>query len=288
MLTKCPFVKDRLSGEMSRKKSSDTKLVPLSKLVSLRDRRALITGAGAGIGRAVACRFAEAGAGLELVDISVGSLDKVRQELEQFNVEVNIHKVNLSRKEEIDALWTVTLKGKEPDILVNNAGIYPSKPFLDVDEVFLKRVMDINLNSVFWMCQHMVKGRLKKGGVIINMGSIEAVMPLKEGLSHYDISKAGIMVFSRALASEYGKHGFRINVLVPGGIWTQGTRSLAKEAMKFKLNVLKSGIEYTMRTPLGRMGKPDEIARMALVLACDLSSYVNGALVVVDGGFLSA
>jgi NAD(P)-dependent dehydrogenase (short-subunit alcohol dehydrogenase family) len=273
---------------MSRKKSSDTKLVPLSKLVSLRDRRALITGAGAGIGRAVAYRFAEAGAGLELVDISVGSLDKVRQELEQFNVEVNIHKVNLSRKEEIDALWTVTLKGKEPDILVNNAGIYPSKPFLDVDEVFLKRVMDINLNSVFWMCQHMVKGRLKKGGVIINMGSIEAVMPLKEGLSHYDISKAGIMVFSRALASEYGKHGFRINVLVPGGIWTQGTRSLAKEAMKFKLNVLKSGIEYTMRTPLGRMGKPDEIARMALVLACDLSSYVNGALVVVDGGFLSA
>ena len=288
MLTKCPFAKDRLSGEMSRKKSSDTKLVPLSKLVSLRDRRALITGAGAGIGRAVAYRFAEAGAGLELVDISVGSLDKVRQELEQFNVEVNIHKVNLSRKEEIDALWTVTLKGKEPDILVNNAGIYPSKPFLDVDEVFLKRVMDINLNSVFWMCQHMVKGRLKKGGVIINMGSIEAVMPLKEGLSHYDISKAGIMVFSRALASEYGKHGFRINVLVPGGIWTQGTRSLAKEAMKFKLNVLKSGIEYTMRTPLGRMGKPDEIARMALVLACDLSSYVNGALVVVDGGFLSA
>jgi 3-oxoacyl-[acyl-carrier protein] reductase len=159
---------------------------------------------------------------------------------------------------------------------------------LDVDQAFLKKVMDINLNSVIWMCQHMIRNRLKKGGVIINIGSIEAIMPLKEGLSHYDISKAGVMVFSRALASEYGKHGFRINVLVPGGIWTEGTKSMAKEAMKFKLNLVKSGIEYNMRTPLGRLGKPDEIARMALVLASDLSSYVNGTLIAVDGGFLSA
>jgi 3-oxoacyl-[acyl-carrier protein] reductase len=171
---------------------------------------------------------------------------------------------------------------------VNNAGIYPSKPFVDVDEAFLEKVMDVNLYSVFWMCQHMIRGRIKKGGTIINMGSIEAVMPLKESLSHYDISKAGVMVLSRALASEYGKRGFRINVLVPGGIWTQGTRSLAKEAMKFKTDIIKSGIEYKMRTPLNRMGQPDEIARMALVLASDLSSYVNGTLVVVDGGFLSA
>ena len=134
----------------------------------------------------------------------------------------------------------------------------------------------------------MIRSRLRKGGVIINMGSIEAIMPLKEDLCHYDISKAGVMVLSRALASEYGRHGFRINVLVPGGIWPLGTKNLAKEAMKFKLNVVKSGMEYNMRNPLGRLGKPDEIARMALVLATDLSSYVNGTLIAVDGGFLSA
>ena len=134
----------------------------------------------------------------------------------------------------------------------------------------------------------MIKSRLKKGGVIINVGSIEAVMPLKEGLSHYGISKAGIMVFSRSLASEYGKHGFRINVLVPGGIWTEGTKSLAKEALNFKFDAVKIGFEYSIRNPSKRMGSPDEIARMALVLASDLSSYVNGTLVVVDGGFLSA
>jgi NAD(P)-dependent dehydrogenase (short-subunit alcohol dehydrogenase family) len=96
------------------------------------------------------------------------------------------------------------------------------------------------------------------------------------------------MVLSRALASEYGKHGFRINVLVPGGIWTPGTKNLAKDVVKLKLNLVKSGIEYNMRNPMGRLGKPDEIALMALVLASNLSSYVHGALITVDGGFLSA
>jgi NAD(P)-dependent dehydrogenase (short-subunit alcohol dehydrogenase family) len=266
---------------------SKTSLIPLSELVSLRNKKALITGSGTGIGEAIANRFAEAGADLELVDINEKRLNKVKEELGRFRVKIDTNKVDLSQKEQIDALWK-KLQGKEPEILVNNAGIYPAKSFLDVDEAFLEKVMDVNLNSVFWMCQHMIRSRFKKGGVIINMGSIEAVMPLKEELSHYNISKAGVMVLSRALASEYGKHGFRINVLVPGGIWTSGTKNLAKEAMKFKLNIVKSGIEYNMRTPLGRLGKPDEIARMALVLASDLSSYLNGTLIVVDGGFLSA
>jgi 3-oxoacyl-[acyl-carrier protein] reductase len=259
----------------------------LQELISLKGKRALITGSGTGIGEAIAYRFAEAGASLQLVDINEKRLLQVKKDLQRFNVEIDIHCVDLSKKENIEALWD-RFAGKEPDVLVNNAGIYPSKSFVDVDEAFLKRVMDVNLNSVFWMCQRMIKSRVKKGGVIINTGSIEAVMPLKESLSHYDISKAGVMVLSRALASEFGKRGFRINVLVPGGIWTQGTKSLAKDALKFRPDIIRSGIEYNMRTPLGRMGKADEVARMALVLACDLSSYVNGTLVVVDGGFLSA
>lgn len=134
----------------------------------------------------------------------------------------------------------------------------------------------------------MIGSRMRKGGIIINMASIQAIMPSKEELCHYDVSKAGVMVLSRALASEYGKHVFRMNVLVPGGIWTRGTKNFAKEAMKLKFNIAKSGIEYDMRTPLGILGKPDEVARMALVLATDLSSYVNGTLIAVDGGFLSA
>ena len=270
-----------------QRKNNRTALIPLSELISLRGKRALITGSATGIGKAIALRFAEAGAALELVDIDEESLTTVKDELSPFDVEINVHRVDLSEKEEIDALWK-KLEGKEPSILVNNAGVYPTKSFLDVDEEFLKKIMDINLNSVFWMCQHMVRSRLKKGGVIINLGSIEAIMPFKEELSHYDMSKAGIMALTRALANEYGKHGFRMNVLLPGGVWTSGTKNLAKEAIKLKLSIVKSGLKYSIRTPLGRLGQPDEIARMALVLASDLSSYVHGTLVAVDAGFLSA
>lgn len=269
------------------KKGVKSNLPSLQELISLKGKRALITGSGIGIGQAIAYRFAEAGANLELVDINEENLLHVKEDLQRFNVEIGIHNVDLSKKDNIDSLWG-RLAGKEPDILVNNAGIYPSKNFLEVDETFLKKVMDVNLNSVFWMCQHMIKTRARKGGIIINTGSIEAIMPLKEGLAHYDVSKAGVMVLSRALASEYGKRGFRINVLVPGGIWTQGTKSVAKDALKLRPDIIRTGVEYGMRTPLGRMGDADEVARMAIVLACDLSSYVTGTLLVVDGGFLSA
>ena len=262
-------------------------LPSLPELLSLQNKTALITGSASGIGEAIAYRFAEAGASLELVDINETSLSEVKENLKQFNVEINIHKIDLSKKEEIDSLW-VGFAGKEPDVLVNNAGIYPSKCFLNVEDSFLQKILEVNLKSVFWMCQHMIKARSKKGGVIINMGSIEAIMPLKEELCHYDLSKAGVMALSRALASEYGKRGFRINVLVPGGVWTQGTKGVAKDVLKFKPSLVKTGIEYGLRTPLGRMGSPDEIARMALVLATGFSSFVNGALIVVDGGFLSA
>ncbi len=262
-------------------------LKPLHELVSLDGKRALITGSAVGIGRAMAYRFAEAGAALELVDIDIKGLGTVKKELSQFNHEVNIHKVDISTKEAIDSLWA-ELDGKEPDILVNNAGIYPFKNFLEADEAFFKKVMDINLQSAVLMCQHMIRKRLKRGGVIINVSSIEAIMPFAEGLVAYDISKTGVIGLTRGLAKEYGKHGFRINVIIPGGILTPGTKAVAKEISRFKFGLLKTGLEFKARLPMNRSGQPDEVARVALFLASDLSSYVHGALVPVDGGFLSA
>jgi len=262
-------------------------LKPLSELISLRGKRALITGSAVGIGKAIAYRFAEAGADLELLDINKDGLRRVKKELSQFGVEINCHIVDLSRKEEIDSLWE-TLEGKEPAILVNNAGIYPFKDFLAVDAAFLEKVMDINLNSAFWMCHHMISKRGKRGGVIINIGSIEAILPFKRDLVPYSISKSGVIALTRGLAKDYGKDGFRINVIIPGGIVTPGTKAVAKEITKFKVSLLKSGLEFKWRLPLGRGGQPDEVARIALVLASDLSSYIHGALIPVDGGFLSA
>jgi 3-oxoacyl-[acyl-carrier protein] reductase len=258
---------------------------PLTKLISLENRRALITGSASGIGEAIAFRFAEAGADLELVDLNIEGLKKVKDKLSAFPVEVGIHRVDLAQKEEISSLWDEL---GDIDILVNNAGTYPEKDFLEIDEEFLKTVTDVNLNQVLWMSQRFISRRKGKGGNIINVASIEALLPFKEHLSHYSMAKAGVIALTRGLARDYGKDGFRANVIVPGGIITPGTMDMAKEVYKLRFDLVKTGLDFRSRLPLRRAGDPDEVARIALVLASELSSYVTGALIPVDGGFLSA
>ena len=260
---------------------------PIADLISLGGRRALITGGAAGIGRAIALRFAEAGARLELVDIDAKRLALIRDEITATGAEVATHVVDLSDIANIDRLWE-SFGGDSPDILVNNAGIYESKHFLDVNEAFYRRTMDLNLSAVYWMCQRMIGMRGKRGGVIINLGSIEAVMPFKADLAHYSVSKAGVSALTRALAREHARHGFRINAILPGGIVTEGTRAVARGLLRLELGLIKTGIDFSQRLPAARLGQPDEIARMALVLASDLASYVHGAAIPVDGGFLAA
>ncbi len=133
---------------------------PINELISLRGgRRALITGAASGMGRAMALRFAEAGASLYLVDVNEAGLNDVANEIRsRFGVDVSTYRVDLSRKKEIDALWD-SIKGREPDILVNNAGIYEFVDFLEVDEEALERTLAVNLKSVFYMCQGMIRGQ---------------------------------------------------------------------------------------------------------------------------------
>ncbi len=245
-----------------------------------------MTGAATGIGRAVAYRFAEAGASLILVDVDGEGLQRVRDELVPLGVDVCCQTVDLGEKAAIDAFWAA-FDGSAPEILVNNAGIYPLHAFLATDAALLDRVLRVNLHAVFWMCQHMVRRRRGAGGVIINIGSIEAVLPFQADLAHYAISKAGVMAFTRTLAREYGPQGFRVNALVPGGIFTQGVKNTAKGLLHLNVGLIKSGFDFRARLPLRRFGRPDEVALMALVLASDLSSYVQGALIPVDGGFLS-
>ena len=263
--------------------------IPLTRLLSLKGRRALVTGAASGIGEAISLRLAEAGADLYLVDINEEGLERVRDRVKElFNVGVEAFRVDLSVKKEIDDLWE-ELKGREPDILVNNAGVYLFHDFLEVDEELLEKTLAVNLKSAFWMSQHMIKSRGNRGGIIINIGSIEAIIPLARGLVHYDISKMGIIALTRTLAKEYGRRDFRVNAVIPGGIKTPGVEKLKREAiLKLKIDLIKTGIEFLNRLPLGRFGTPDEVARIVLILATDITSYVNGAIIPVDGGFLAA
>lgn len=260
---------------------------PLMELISLKGKMAVITGAASGIGKAIAHRFGEAGAILELVDVNENQLTTLSHELTLQGIRVNQHVVDLAQKTAIDQLWTTGLDAT-PDILVNNAGIYPFKKFIEIDEAFLEHVMHVNFSSVFWMCQYMIQQRSGIGGIIINVGSIEAILPFKEELTHYTSSKGGVIALTRALAKDYGKAGFKINAIIPGGILTEGTKNVAKDILRLNFGLIKSGIDFKNRLPIGRFGSPDEVALMALVLATDLSSYVHGSLIPVDGGFLSA
>lgn len=259
----------------------------LEELVSLSGKVALITGAASGIGKAIAERYAEAGSALLLVDIGKEKLNRFAETLKDRNVDVTPFVVDLSKKKEIDQLWE-EIGNNPPDILVNNAGIYPFKKLDEVDEEFMDKVFNINLKSVFWMCQKMIGARDDKGGVIINISSIEAILPFKSGLYAYGPSKWGVLALTRSLAKDLGNKGFRINAILPGGISTPGTRSAAKGLLKLQFGLIKDGIEFLSRLPMRRLGKPDEVARIATVLASDLSSYVTGAAIPVDGGFLSA
>lgn len=261
----------------------------IQEMVSLRGKKAMITGAGGGIGLATARRFAEAGADLYLIDIDVRKLGAARKAIaENYDVEVSAFRVDLSNKEEIDSLWE-KLRGDEPDILINNAGVYVFRDFLHINEDFLSFMMRVNFESTFWMCQHFIRQRLKKGGVIINLGSIEAVMPFAPGLVHYDAGKTSVLGLTRALARDYSKKGFRINAVVPGGINTPGVRKIRqKAAMTFRVDMMKLAMDFKSRLPMGRFGDPDEVARVMLFLSSDMASYITGALIPVDGGFLSA
>ncbi len=247
----------------------------------------MITGAAAGIGQAIARRFAETADDLYLVDKDGTGLQAAAAALGPVPAGVHLYEIDLAAKEGVDELWE-RVKGREPDVLVNNAGVFPFKDYLETDEEFLDQVLDINLKSVFWMCQYMVSRRGRRGGNIVNIGTIEAVLPFKADLAAYTVSKSGVIALTRTLAREYGRKGFRVNAVLPGGVVTPGTRDAAMEVLKGKVGLIGDLIRYRQRLPIPRVALPDDVARMVVVLASDLAHFVNGALVPVDGGFLSA
>lgn len=258
--------------------------------VDLAGRRVLITGASSGIGQAMAETFAVAGAELVLLDMDAEGLAQVCQSLQKVGSRSVVSRViNLGEKTEIDAFWSELGNGDIPDTIINNAAIYPMRAFLDVDAPLLDHVMQVNLESLFWMCQGFIKARRALGGVIVNLASIEAISAFKSDMVPYIVSKAGVLGFTRALAKEFGRKGFRVNALVPGAIRTPGTMSIAKTILsEGNFGLLKTGYDFMQRLSLGRYGLPEEVASVALFLTSDLASYVHGAAIPVDGGFLSA
>jgi len=260
---------------------------PLSELINLTGKVAVVTGGAAGIGLAISYRLAEAGAGLLIVDADGEKAEQAVQELKTRGYRASSRRCDVSREEEVrDMVGAAVEEMGGIDILVNNAGIYPRIPLAQMTGDDFDRVVSVNLKGTF-LCSREVSQRMiaqGRGGCIINIASIDAIHPSTEGLSAYDASKGGVLTLTKSLARELGPYDIRVNVVAPGAVMTGGVRSLLAGA---SADLGKAQLKaFLSRMPLGRLGEADDIGRVVLFLASDLASYMTGSLVVVDGGYL--
>ncbi len=255
---------------------------PISDLISLEGRRAIVTGGATGLGLAIAERFAEAGAAVVLADVDGPEATRAAADLVGRGYRV-------SDDESVGRMVDAAVREIGGiDLLVNNAGVYPKTPLAETTGADFARVLDINLKGTF-LCSRQASIQMieqGRGGGIINIGSIASLHPSAAEMSAYDASKGGVLMLTKSLARELGRHDIRVNAIAPGGILTQAIKSHMKGDSQEARAELKELKTFMSRMALGYMGRPDDIARVALFLASDLAGYMTGTMVVVDGGYL--
>lgn len=245
----------------------------------LENKTALITGAARGIGEGIAIKFAEHGANVAFTYVSESSGDKAKsleEKLQGMGVKAKAYRSNAGDFTESETLVNDVLKEFGTiDILVNNAGISKDNLLLRMTTEQWDDVIQINLKGVFNMTKHVLKPMMKaRSGSIINMSSIIGLMG-NAGQASYAASKAGVIGFTKSVAKELGSRNVRCNAIAPGFVETDMTSYLkeGEQADKYKAGI-----------PLGRFGTSEDIANATLFLASDLSAYVTGQVLTVDGG----
>jgi 3-oxoacyl-[acyl-carrier protein] reductase len=247
----------------------------------LKAKKALVTGGTAGIGREIAVAFVKQGADVAIFGTNEERSARVLQEMEGARLtpqqRFDSFIVDVSNKASVDKVVQELLAAwSHIDILVNNAGITRDGLLMRMSEEDWDQVIDINLKSVYNLCQALVRPMLKaKGGKIINISSIVGLTG-NAGQANYAASKSGMIGFTKALAQELAKRGICVNCIAPGFIQTAMTDVLTEEQ---KGEILK-------KIPMGRVGNPQDIANAAVFLASNLSDYVTGQVLTVDGGMV--
>ncbi|MAN27132.1 MULTISPECIES: 3-oxoacyl-[acyl-carrier-protein] reductase [Mesonia] len=245
----------------------------------LEGKNAIITGASRGIGRGIAQVFAKHGANVAFTySSSVEAAEELEQELTNMGVKAKAYKSNAASFEEAQELIANVSKDfSSIDILINNAGITKDNLLMRMSEEDFDKVIEVNLKSIFNMTKAVQRTMLKqRHGSIINMSSVVGVKG-NAGQSNYAASKAGIIGFSKSMALELGSRNIRTNVIAPGFIETEMTAKLDEKTVQ----------GWRDNIPLKRGGSPEDIANACVFLGSDLSSYVTGQVINVDGGMLT-
>ncbi len=239
----------------------------------LQHRVTLITGGAQGIGAACARRFAREGAPVVLADVDVPRGQALAQELGALFIPCDV-----GDKRQVDALVAQTMAAHgRIDVLVNNAGIFKAADFLDVTEDDFDAVLRVNLKGAFLVGQAVAREMAhRKSGAIVNMSSVNATLAIPN-IASYNVSKGGINQLTRAMALALADHGIRVNAVAPGTIATELAAKAVLTSEAARQRILS-------RTPMRRLGQPEEIADVVAYLASDAASYITGEIVVVDGG----
>ena len=249
----------------------------------LQNHIAVVTGAGSGIGRAIASGYAREGAKVVLLDINAQAAAEAAQEIGKAGGEAESFALDVTSREDCVAMAKqIADKVGKVSILVNNAGIARRNGMLGAAEAVIgdwEDIIAINLTGVFNVTHAFLGALRAASGRVVNIGSIQSFMHLRTPSSPaYTASKHGVLGFTRALAAELGKDGVRVNAIGPGFIETP----LNEKVRANDPSLVKIFLDHT---PLGRAGKPEDIVGPAIFLASDLSSFVTGSIVIADGGY---
>jgi len=245
---------------------------------------ALITGAGNGMGRVASVLFAQEGARIVVADWSEAGGAETVAAVEAAGGEAAFVKVDVARAEQVEAMVAVAMdRFGSLDVLYNNAGIFPADDggVTETPEPTWDRVMEVNLKGVWLGCKYGVPAMLASGGgSIVNVASFVALMGAATAQIAYTASKGGVLAMTREIAVEYGRRGIRANSLCPGPIATPMLEELMSDPARKQRRLV--------HIPMGRLGQAEELAKAALFLASDESSFMTGAQLVVDGGITAA